>query len=59
MMWRSRLDFLLERSQGRVRHFSEARFWPTDSTGNETSVLTDAERLLLSEWLLRLTEHGN
>jgi AcrR family transcriptional regulator len=27
--------------------------------GEGTSVLTDAERLLLSEWLLRLTEQGN
>ena len=27
--------------------------------GKGTSVLTDAERLPLSEWLLRLTEHGN
>jgi hypothetical protein len=27
--------------------------------GEATSVLTDAERLLLSEWLLRLTEQGD
>jgi len=27
--------------------------------GKRTSVLTDAERLLLSEWLLRLTEQGD
>ena len=27
--------------------------------GERTSVLADAERLLLSEWLLRLTEQGD